>query len=88
MIADQSTPAGRTAVTALDTITGRLLGAVESANLSVQLYQDQVGFKIEASRQAYFQESFRDAVSAWKQPPLTVQIEQATGKAASNQPGY
>ena len=65
VIADQSTPAGRTAVTALDTITGRLLGAVESAHLSVQVYQDQVGFKDEASRQAYFQESFQDAVSAW-----------------------
>jgi ABC-2 type transport system permease protein len=82
VIADQSTPAGRMVVTAVDTLTGRLLGAVESANLSAQLYQDQVGFTDEASRQAYFQDSFRQAVLGWNQPPLTVQVEQATGKAS------
>jgi ABC-2 type transport system permease protein len=70
-------------VTALETITSRLLGAVESAKLSVQVYQDQVGFQDEASRQAAFQESVQNAVSAWEKPPLTTRTELATGKTAS-----
>jgi ABC-2 type transport system permease protein len=82
VIGDQNSPAGRAAINALDTVTGRLLGAVESAHISVELYQDQVGFEDNASRQAYFREAFTEAASAWKEPPLTVQIVQATGNAS------
>jgi ABC-2 type transport system permease protein len=82
VIADQSTPAGLTAVNALDTVAGRLLGAVESAHISVETYQDRAGFEDETGRQAYFQEVFQAAVAAWSEPPLTVQVEQAIGKAA------
>ena len=81
VIVDQSTAAGRTTVTALDTITGRLFGAVESAQLSVRAYEEQAEFQDEASRQAYFQEAFQEAASAWSEPPLKVQLEQATGQA-------
>jgi ABC-2 type transport system permease protein len=83
IITDENTPSGRTAFTALDTIAVRLLGAVESANISVQAYQDQIGFINEASRQTYFQASFQQAVNAWKEPPLTVQLAQANGKPYS-----
>jgi ABC-2 type transport system permease protein len=79
VVADQNTPSGRAAVTALDTATGRLLGAVESAHISLETYQAQVGFKDEAARRAFFEESFQNAISAWEQPPLTVSVEQATG---------
>ncbi len=71
VIADQTTTGGRAAVTALDTVTGRLLGAVESAHLSVEAGQDP----------ARFEAAFQQAVAAWKQPPLTVSVEQATGKS-------
>lgn len=84
VIADQGTTGGRTAVNPLNTISGRLLGAVESANISVQAYQDQVGFQDDASRQAYFEEAFREAVGAWSDPPLTVQVEQGTGQASQS----
>jgi ABC-2 type transport system permease protein len=83
VIADQSTAAGRTAVTALDTVTGRLLGAVESAHISAETYQTQVGFQDDAARQAYLQAVFLEAISAWEESPLTVQVEPATGQAAA-----
>jgi len=71
VIADQTSAGGRTAITAIETITGRLLGAVESAHLSVEVNQDP----------ARLQTAFQQAVSAWKEPPLMVIIEQATGSA-------
>jgi ABC-2 type transport system permease protein len=81
VIADQGTAAGRTAVTALDTVTGRLYGAVESAQISIEAYLQQAQFPDEASRQAYFEDAFKAAVAAWSQPPLTVQVQKATGQA-------
>jgi ABC-2 type transport system permease protein len=86
VIADQSTPAGRAAATALDTVTGRLLGAVESAHLSVETRQAAAGFKDDASRQAGFQEAFTAAIAAWKEPPLTVRLQPAAGIARSGVP--
>ncbi|RPI87687.1 MAG: ABC transporter permease [Chloroflexi bacterium] len=83
VIADQNSPAGRTAVTAVETITNRLLGAVESAHISVEAYRDRVGFTDEAARQSYFDEAFQEAVSAWSKPSLTVLTQKATGEATS-----
>jgi ABC-2 type transport system permease protein len=82
VIVDQSTPAGRTTVNALDTATGRLLGAVESAHISMEVAQEKAVIKDEAARLATFQDAFQRAVSAWEEPPLTVRVEGATGKAA------
>lgn len=81
VIVDQSTTAGRTCVTALEAITGRIHGAVESANLSVQAYQEQVGFSDQGSEQALFEAAYRQAVSAWSDPALKVNVELATGQA-------
>jgi len=81
VVADQSTTAGRTCVTALDAITGRIHGAVESANLSVKSYQEQVGFPDDESKQAYFEDAYKQAVSAWSDPALKVNVELATGQA-------
>ncbi len=81
VIADQNTPSGRTAVTALDTVAGRLLGAVESAHISTEVYQVKVEFTEESARRAYMQSAFQNAVSAWKEPPLTVKVQPATGNA-------
>ncbi len=82
VIMNQQTPSGRTARTALDTVTGRLFGAVESAHISVEAYQSRIGFDGDAARQTAFQEAFQRAVLAWSNPPLTVQVEQATGTPA------
>jgi ABC-2 type transport system permease protein len=87
MIADQTTPAGRTAVTAVDTVTGRLLGTVESAHISVATYEREVGFKDDAARQVVFQEAFQRALAAWNTPPLTIHIEQGASKPTEGSQG-
>lgn len=87
VIANQQLPAGRTALTALDMVTGRLYGAVESAHLAVESYQARIGFKDDAARRMYFQESFQRAVAAWREPPLAVYVEQGTGQAAGSSQG-
>jgi len=86
VIANQTTTSGRTAVTALDTATGRLLGAVETAQLSVETYQTRVGVMEDAAREAYFLQSYQAAILAWNQPPLTIKVQPATGSdPAANQ---
>lgn len=87
VIADQNTASGRTAVTALETAASRLLGAVESAHISIEAYQNQVGFRDDVERQTYFEASFQEAVSAWSTPSLTVRTEKAIGEAASGDSG-
>jgi ABC-2 type transport system permease protein len=82
VIADQGTAAGRAAVTALETLTGRLLGAVETAHLSLEAYLAQASFPDEASRQAYFEAAFDEALAAWSDPPLTAAVAYATGAAS------
>jgi ABC-2 type transport system permease protein len=81
VIADQGTPAGQTAVRAVETATNRLLAAVESAHISADAYEARVGFESEEGRQAYLQEGLARAIAAWESPPLTVQIEKAVGDA-------
>ncbi|HZW04377.1 MAG TPA: ABC transporter permease [Anaerolineaceae bacterium] len=83
VIADQHSVSGRAVVTALDTVTGRFLGAVESAHLSAETVQARAGFPDEAARQAHFQAAFQSAIAAWGQPPLTVQVGQAAGESAA-----
>lgn len=72
VIADESTAAGRMAVTALDTVTGRLLSAVESAHLSAGVNQDP----------GRLTAAFEQAAAAWQDPPLAVSVELAAGGAA------
>lgn len=81
VIADQSTPAGNTAGTAVETVVNRLRGAVETAHISAEAYAGQVGFEGEAARRAYLSEALDQAVAAWSDPPLSVQVELATGNA-------
>jgi ABC-2 type transport system permease protein len=82
VIADQTTSSGRAALTAVETVSNRLLGAVESAHISVDKYGNQVGFTDTAAQQAFFLNAFNSAISAWENPPLTVSTAQATGKTA------
>ena len=45
VVADQATQVGQTAGTGLDTVVNRLLGAVETAQLSAATYDQEVGLK-------------------------------------------
>ena len=88
LIADQATPAGKTASTAVETVVNRLRGAVETAHISAAIYAERAGFADETARQAHISEALDQAVAAWSDPPLSVRVEQATGDAAlSKTPG-
>ncbi len=84
VVADQATQVGQTAGTGLDTVVNRLLGAVETAQLSAATYDQEVGFETEAARTSYLEQGLAQAVSAWNDPPLTVRMEQATGAATED----
>ena len=73
VIVNQSQPAGQTASRALETVTGRLLGAVEAAHISKS-----------ANQQSNVQDSLGKAIAAWEEPALTVSVEKATGNTTQN----
>ena len=81
VIVNQNQPAGQTAFRALETVTGRLLGAVEAAHISLGAGESHNRFTDEASQQTYLQDSLTAAVSAWEEPALTVEVVKATGDA-------
>jgi ABC-2 type transport system permease protein len=88
VVADQNTLAGQTASTALETAANRLLGAVETAQLSADTLAQEVGFETGAERDAYLEQGLAQAISAWDDPPLTVRVERATGlPAGKDTPG-
>ena len=74
VIVNQSQPAGQTASRALETITGRLLGAVEAAHISKS-----------ANQQSNIQDNLGKAIAAWEEPALTVSVEKATGNTTQNE---
>lgn len=73
VIANQHQPGGQTASRALETVTGRLLGAVEAAHISLSAVESKNG-------QANLEDSLVQAISAWAEPALTVTVEKATGE--------
>ena len=75
VIMDQAQPAGQTVSRALETVTGRLLGAVEAAHISAN-----------AVKETNIQESIAQAIATWKNPALTVSVVKATGGATQNEP--
>jgi ABC-2 type transport system permease protein len=76
VIMNQGQPAGQTVSRALETLTGRLLGAVEAAHISVE------NGSADASN---FQASLAEAIFAWQEPALTVTVQKAIGEAQKNE---
>ena len=85
VIVDQNTPAGQTASSAVEAAATRLLGAVETAQLSAEAFEAREGFESEAARRAYLDEALALASAAWLQPPLTVSVEQAVASAVEEE---
>jgi ABC-2 type transport system permease protein len=79
VVTDQTTAAGQTAVSALKTVTDRLMGAVEAAQISAESYAGQAGFDSPAARQQLVQEALDQAIAAWREPPLRVEVQEARG---------
>ena len=68
VIIDQNQSAGQTVSRALQTVSGRLLGAVEAAHISQS-----------ANPQSNLKDNLADAMTAWQDPALTVAVIKATG---------
>jgi ABC-2 type transport system permease protein len=86
VIVDQGSTAGTTAQNEIQAVTARLAGSVEAARLSTQAYADQVGFADEAARRKFLQDTLDQAITAWADPPLTVDVRQS-GAIASGEQG-
>jgi ABC-2 type transport system permease protein len=85
VIVNQNQPAGQTAFRALETVTGRLLGAVEAAHISTSASKTQNGSTDVSTQEADLQDSLSEAISAWEEPALTVEVKKATGDAIQDE---
>jgi ABC-2 type transport system permease protein len=74
VIIDQNQPSGQTVSRALETVSGRLLGAVEAAHISQS-----------NTPQNNIYDSLAEAISAWQDPSLTVAVVKATGEATEEE---
>ena len=83
VIVDQNTVAGQTAATTLETAANRLLRALETARLSAATFEQQAGFENDAQRETYIKEGFSQAMTAWKTPPLSVQVQQSAAETSA-----
>ncbi len=72
VIIDQNQLSSQTVSRVLETVSGRLLGAVEAAHISRG-----------ANPQNNLYDSLSDAISAWQEPALTVAVVKATGEATN-----
>lgn len=80
VIVNQNQPAVQTVTRALETVTGRLLGSVEAAHISLEAAASQ-------NQEADQEENLAQAISAWQEPALTVQVEKAIGGVSSSDQG-
>jgi len=85
VIVDQSTQAGQTALNAVQAAMTRLLGTVQTAQISAEVYEAQRAFEDDGARQAYVDEALVLAGEAWQQPPLTVAVEQSGATAGGEE---
>ena len=79
VVVDQTSTAGQTAHSGVETTVSRLMGAVETARISADKYAAQVGFGDEAARERYLNEAVDLAIHEWQEPPLRVITGRATG---------
>ncbi len=83
VIADLSSSAGQTVQSEVQAAAGRLVGAVQAAQLATQAYAGRVGFGDAAAQRAFLEEALARAVRAWDDPPLTVSAAGAAQEESS-----
>jgi len=86
VVVDENDTAGLTASNAIAAATVRLLGILQTARLSIAAYESSATLDA-AARQDYFDQAIALASAAWKEPPLTLTVEQAGAtpqKASAN----
>jgi ABC-2 type transport system permease protein len=77
VVVDEGSTAGLTASQAVDVATTRLLGALQTAKLSVAALESTATLD-PAARQAYVDQAVALASGSWKTPPLTIVVEKAS----------
>ena len=77
VVVDRNDTSGLVASNAIDTAATRLLGAVQTARLSVAAYEARTALDA-AAQQEYVDQAIALASSAWKNPPLTLAVEKAS----------
>jgi ABC-2 type transport system permease protein len=77
VIVDSSTNAGMTVLGEIQSVTNRLQTAVNTAQISTQMYEGEQTFQDAASRQIYFTDALERTIAAWEEPPIQVITTQA-----------
>jgi ABC-2 type transport system permease protein len=77
LVADPASNAGIAAQGEVRSAAARLSSAVRAAELGSQVYDEQIGFADDASRQSYFEERLTEGVAAWESPPITIDNQKA-----------
>lgn len=83
VIVDSGSSAGTAIEGEIRAAVLRLSSAVQTAQVSSQTYEQQVGFADSAAKQAYLDDALTRAVAAWGSPPLAVSVSRA-GSAAED----
>ena len=78
IIVNTTSNAGMSAQSEVQAVVNRLQGAVRTALISTQVFDESHGFSDEAARQAYFYAGLEAALAAWDRPPITLEISLAT----------
>lgn len=77
VIADAGTSGGLSAQNEIQSASSRLTGAVRTANLALQAYEQRQAFPSLAERQAFFESTVDKTLAAWESPPVTLQTKDA-----------
>jgi len=77
VIVDRNTTAGMTVLGEIQSVTNRLQTAVQTAQISTQMYEGEQTFQDAASRQIYFTDALERTIAAWEEPPIQVITTQA-----------
>ncbi len=87
VIADEGSTGGVAARSEIQAAASRLAGAVQAARLGAQTFEERVGFADEAARQSFVDAAVAEALAAWADPPLAVQVRQS-GAVAEEASAY
>ncbi len=77
MITNPADQGGQTALNEIRVILTRILGSLQTANLSADTYEAQSDFANENERASYQAEAFDLAIEGWENPPTIITVEQS-----------
>jgi ABC-2 type transport system permease protein len=77
IVADTGDLSGSTAVGGVQAAALRMANAVDAAQISTQVYQEQLGFDSTHQRQQYIDEAMANAIAAWDSTPIKLETAQS-----------